>query len=69
MIEPDSILLRFPHSEAGYACYLSSDKNNLSPFSYTEYIALLNLCIFRVYAIARHSVLSVTDSHLSTNLC
>lgn len=69
MIEPDSILLRFPHSEAGYACYLSSDKNNLSPFSYTEYIALLNLCIFRVYAIARHSVLSVTDSHLSANLC
>ena len=30
MIEPDSILLRFPHSEAGYACYLSSGKNNLS---------------------------------------
>lgn len=38
-------------------------------FSYTEYIASLNLCLFRAYAIARYSVLSVTDSHLSTNLC
>lgn len=38
-------------------------------FSYTEYIASLNFCLFRAYAIARYSVLSVTDSHLSTNLC
>lgn len=38
-------------------------------FSYTEYIASLNSCLFRAYAIARYSVLSVTDSHLSTNLC
>ena len=38
-------------------------------FSYTEYIASLNFCLFRAYAIARYNVLSVTDSHLSTNLC
>ena len=41
----------------------------LLPFSYTEYIALPNLCIFRAYAIAGYSVFSITDSHLSTNLC
>lgn len=38
-------------------------------FSYTEYVASLNFCLFRAYAIARYNVLSVTDSHLSTNLC
>lgn len=59
----------FPIQKQAMPVIFHQTKTTCPLFSYTEYIALLNLCIFLVYVIARYSVFSVTDSHLSTDLC
>lgn len=59
----------FPIQKQAIPAIFHRAKTTCPLFSYTEYIASLNFCLFRAYAIARYSVLSVTDSHLSPNLC